>query len=84
MSEINGRINGSDITSCGIYYENLLIYTADGNQYFLKPSEVMIMANEFIFDVELKKTRTWFHPVVPDVPLLYHQDAYPEKQETKV
>ena len=77
MGQLQGKINGSEITSVNVYYENLYIGTGDGNHYFMSPADVLVMMNEFIFDVEMKKTRTWLHPVTPDVDLLYDQDKYP-------
>ena len=77
MGQLQGKINGSEITSVSVYYENLYIGTEDGNHYFMSPADVLVMMNEFIFDVEMKKTRTWLHPVTPDVDLLYDQDKYP-------
>lgn len=77
MGQIVGKINGTKITSVNIYYEHLKVYTSDGKSYFFKPAELLVMMNEFLFDAELKKTRTWLHPVTPDVDLIYHQGSYP-------
>jgi len=77
MGEIIKKVNGTKIESVDIYYENLYIKTSDGKYYFMKPSEVLVMMNEFIFEAEMKKTRAWLHPVTPDVDLLYHQENYP-------
>ena len=79
MGQIIGKINGTEITSVNIFYEHLYIATADGKHYYMKPAELLIMMNEFVFDAEFKKTRTHLHPVPPDVDLLYHQDNYPDK-----
>ena len=77
MGNITKKINGSNIESVSIYHENLTVLTDDGRRYFLKPEELLVMMSEFIFDAELKRTRTWLHPVTPDVDLLYDQDKYP-------
>jgi hypothetical protein len=77
MGQKIGKVNGNKIESVFIYHENLFIQTADGKKYFLKPSELLVMMSEFIFEAELKRTRTWLHPITPDVDLLYHQENYP-------
>ena len=77
MGKIVGKVNGSNITSVNIYHENLYVSTEDGRKYFMKPQELLTMMNEFIFEAEFKRTRTWLHPVTPDVDLLYDQGKYP-------
>ena len=77
MGEIVDKINGTKIDTVSIYHENLTVMTSDGRRYFLKPAELIVMMNEFIFEAEFKRTRTWLHPVIPDVDLLYHQENYP-------
>ena len=79
MGQKIGKINGTEIDSVSVYHENLYVRTTDGNHYFLNPKEVLVMMNEFIFEAELKRTRTWLHPVSPDVDLLYHQENYPNE-----
>ena len=81
MGQLQGKVNGTKIESVNIHYENLNVKTSDGKTYFFKPSELLAMMNEFIFEVELKKTRTWLHPVTPDVDLLYHQENYPKDKK---
>jgi len=79
MGEITGKINGTQIEGVNIFYENLIVHASNGKRYFLKPSELVGIMNEFIFEAEKKKTRTWLHPVTPDVDLLYDQDKYPDE-----
>ena len=80
MGEIIGKVDGAKIEAVNIYHENLFILTEDGRKYFLKPEELLVMMNEFLFDAEFKRTRTWLHPVTPDVDLLYDQDKYPKQK----
>lgn len=71
-------VDGKKIESVSMYYEQLFIRMYDGTTYFLSTQDLLPMVHEFIFEAELKKTRTWLHPVTPDVPLLYDQDRYPD------
>jgi hypothetical protein len=79
MGDIVAKVNGTKIESVNIYYENLYIKTTDGKYYFMKPSDLLFILNEFVFEAEKKKTRTWLHPVTPDVDLLYHPENYPDE-----
>jgi hypothetical protein len=71
-------VDGSKIESVSQYYEQLLVCTSDGKKYFFSIKELLPVLSEFIFEAETKKTRTWLHPVTPDVDLLYEQDRYPK------
>ena len=70
-------IDGGKISAIVTHFENLRVVMNDGTSYFITHQELVTVMNEFLFDSELKKTRTWLHPVTPDVPLLYDQDRYP-------
>ena len=76
MGQLLGKLDGKDIKDVDIHYENLYISTVDGDHYYFSLKDVLGIMNEFLFDVEKKKTRTWLHPVTPDVDLLYDQERY--------
>ena len=73
------RIDGKNITGVGPHYEQIGVRLDDGSYLFLSYKDLQAILHEFIFDVEMKKTRKWIHPVRPDVDLLYYQDRYPEQ-----
>ena len=78
MGQIIGKLNGQDVTNVIIHYENLYVTTADGAHHYLQLKDVLSMMSEFIFDIEMKKTRSWLHPVTPDVEHLYDPEHYKE------
>ena len=57
--KIAGTLDGSKISKAQIQYENVLIFTADGQLFFMSPETILAMANKFAFDAELKRTRVW-------------------------
>lgn len=71
------KVDGKKVTQVSPHYEQIAVWI-DGERYFIRYKDLIPIFNEFIFDVEKKKTRTWLHPVTPDVDLLYHQDRYPK------
>lgn len=70
-------IDGKKITQVSPHYEQISVWTDDGKRYFLSYAELQAILSEFLFNAEMKKTRTWLHPITPDVDLLYHQEQYP-------
>jgi len=80
MANETKRIDGQSITSAYPHYENVRIVTADGTEFFLTSDELTAIMNEFLFDVEKKKTRSWATHVEPDVDLLYEQEKYEQAE----
>ena len=74
-------IDGKKITQVSPHYEQVSVWTSVGSRYFMKYSDLIPILGEFIFTAEKKKTRTWLHPVTPDVDLLYDQDKYPDNND---
>ena len=71
-------VDGNSITGVGPHYEQLGIRLDDGSYVYLSFQDLHAILHEFLFEAETKKTRTWLHPVTPDVDLLYRQDRYPK------
>lgn len=74
-------VDGKKITQVAPHYEQIAVWTSDKKKYFITYSELQNILSEFLFNAEKKKTRTWLHPVTPDVDLLYNQDQYPEDND---
>ena len=72
------RVDGTQIESVGPHYEQIGVRMSDGSLFYMSYKDLLVMMNEFIFDAEKKKTRTWLHPVTPDADVLYKQDQYPD------
>jgi hypothetical protein len=75
------QIDGKHIAGVGPHYEQIGIRMSDGSFYYMSYSDLHTVLNEFVFDLEKKRTRTWIHPVTPDVDLLYHQENYPTEED---
>ena len=73
---MEGILDGKKITQIAPHYEQISVWI-DGVRYFIKYSDLTAMMSEFIFEAKKKRTRTWLHPVTPDVKLLYDQNKYP-------
>lgn len=71
------RLDGKKITRVVPHYEQIAVYFDDGTRCFMKYDDLLPVLTEFLFDAEKKRTRTWLHPVTPDVDLLYLQKSYP-------
>jgi hypothetical protein len=72
-------VDGKKITGASPYYENIMVWLDTGEILYMSPTDLTTILSEHLFEVEEKKTRTWLHPVTPDVDLLYDQDKYPTK-----
>jgi len=70
-------LDGKKIVDVYAYYEQMVVRFDDGTRCFLKYKDLLPVLSEFLFDAQLKRTRTWLQPMDPDVPLLYDQDRYP-------
>ena len=74
-------LDGKKITQVSPHYEQISVWI-DGNRYFIKYQDLLPIMSEFLFKAEKKRTRTWLHPVTPDVDLLYDQDRYPDEEDS--
>jgi len=52
------QLNGNDIDTCYISFENIIITDKNDNAYFLSPETLTSILHEFNFEVKKKITRT--------------------------
>lgn len=63
MEENKQTIKGSDIKIGWKEFEDFLLIDNDGNEYYLKINELLlIIKNHPSFTVEKKRVRKWLHP----------------------
>lgn len=74
-------VDGKTIEGVGPHYEQLGIQLSDGSYMLMSYKDLHAILHEFLFEIEVKKTRTWLHPVTPDVDLLYDQERYPDDDD---
>lgn len=74
-------VDGIRIVKVYPHYEQMVVVLDDDTRFFISYEDLIPVLSEFIFEKEKKRTRTWIHPVTPDVNLLYHQEKYPEMQK---
>jgi len=53
------EVQGTQIQSVSQHYENLGIRLADGSYVYMTYAQLLVILNEFDFQAEKKRTRTW-------------------------
>lgn len=56
-------IDGQNLISCRIHYENITVRDDKGNIYFLPPETLISALSEFLFKAYKKRTRTWLETI---------------------
>jgi len=59
-------LNGWQIESISIYYENLIIRTSDEKVYYITPLDLVDVVKEGNYQIVQKRTRTWLKPINVD------------------
>lgn len=59
----NNVLNGKDIVSCHISYENLVVLDKAGNKYYIAPKNLFKFLDKQKFNIVLKKTRKHLEPM---------------------
>ena len=70
------KLDGQKIKSVSVQYEHIYVIDDKENGYILTTDDLGTILNEFLFNVEKKRVRTYLHPVLPEVDLLYNQETY--------
>ena len=73
-------LNGWEIESISIHYENLLVRTSDERTFFISPVDLVEAMKEGNFQIVHKRTRAWLKPIkVDDVGNVHltDEDNYP-------
>jgi len=59
-------LNGWEIESISIHYENLLVRTSDERTFFISPVDLVEAMKEGNFQIVHKRTRAWLKPIKVD------------------
>jgi hypothetical protein len=56
-------LKGTDIQSCHISYENLVVLDKKGNKYYIAPKNFWKLMEKVEFQIEVKRTRKHLTPM---------------------
>lgn len=62
-----GRLDGKDISSASIYYDNIRIIDHLGQQFFLLQQDLSEILSRLNYKCEMKRKRTWLKPIFDEV-----------------
>ena len=60
------KVSGTEITGVHNHYENLGIRLDDGSYVYMTYKQLLVILNEFDFDLIKKRTRSWMQLDIDD------------------